>query len=93
MVDLPDPADDILQPAGLQEQRVAPGEQGVRDLRVVPDVEEPLGDVLLHLPGIPDEEALAETVAAETPADVAHEQQSRFTIFMLQPRRPGIPVF
>ena len=90
--DLPEPVENIPQPAGIKDQGVAPRQEDVRDLRVIPDVGKPPRDVTVHLARIPDEEALAETVAAEPAAEVAHEHESRLPVFMLQPRRPGVPV-
>ena len=92
MLNLPQAGEDLPQAGGIEDQGIATGEQDIRDLRVSPDVGKPPRDILIHLAGVVDEEAFAETVSAEPTAVIAHQQQSRLPVLMLQPRRPGIQV-
>ena len=75
--------EDLDQPPGAHQQRVAAGQQDVGDLRVLGDVLQPGADVVGHLVVVVHEQPLAEAVAAVGAADLVAQQQHGVDILVL----------
>ena len=81
--------EDLHEPPGAHQQRVAAGQQHVGDLGMVGDVAQPLRHVVGGLVVLVHEEALAEAVAAVGPAHLVAQQQHRVGVLVLHPAGHG----
>ena len=80
---------DLVDPPGAQDQRVAAGKQHVVHLRMGADVVEPPGDVQAHFFVVEHEQPLAKAEAAVRATDLADQQQHGRRVLVLGAVRHG----